>query len=94
MIIAGCDIGLTGAIALIDDDGAVQVFDMPTLMLTRGKTNKRELDPYALARLLAQPIDHAFVEQVGAIKQGTSSVFSFGKSYGLVLGSQPAPAWR
>jgi crossover junction endodeoxyribonuclease RuvC len=87
MIVCGCDVGLTGAVALIDDAGAVEVFDMPTLMLARGGRSKNEVDAHALARLLAQPIDHAFVEQVGAMpKQGTSSVFSLGKAYGLVLG--------
>ena len=85
--ICGIDPGLSGAIALIDDDAAVAVFDMPVLELKRGGKTKREVDAHALARLLAQPIGHAFVEQVGAMPgQGVSSVFAFGKCFGLVLG--------
>lgn len=87
MIVAGIDPGLAGAIAVVDDAGEVVVFDMPTLTLIRGGRTKREIDPHALTRILSQRIDHAIVEQVGAMpKQGVSSVFAFGKCYGIVLG--------
>jgi crossover junction endodeoxyribonuclease RuvC len=89
MILAGIDPGLSGAVALLDTARPehVQVFDMPVLALSRGGKNKRELDAHALARALAQPIGHAFVEQVGAMPgQGVSSVFAFGRAYGCLLG--------
>jgi crossover junction endodeoxyribonuclease RuvC len=91
MLIAGIDIGLSGAVALLDaaTGAVIDIFDMPTLALTRGGRNKRELDAHSLAAALGRDrISHAFVEQVGAMPgQGVSSVFSFGKSYGVVIGT-------
>ena len=88
--VLGIDPGLSGACALyIPTTGALTVFDMPTLALSRGGKAKREPDAVELARLIdaAGPIAHAFVEQVGAMPgQGVSSVFAFGKVFGLALG--------
>jgi crossover junction endodeoxyribonuclease RuvC len=67
----------------------LEVFDIPTLSLSRGGKAKREADAVELARRIdaAGPIAHAFVEQVGAMPgQGVSSVFAFGKVFGLALG--------
>src|SRR5258708_45591 len=88
MIIAGLDPGLSGAVALLDTaDGSVDVFDVPTLALTRGGKNKREVDSHALVRLLGRRIGHAFIERVGAMPgQGVSGVFAFGKAYGIAIG--------
>lgn len=88
MIIAGIDPGLSGAIGLLDTKGSCVCHDMPTLALTRHGKNKREIDAHSLAAvLLATNIDHAFVEQVGAMPgQGVSSVFAFGKAYGVLIG--------
>ena len=90
MIIAGIDPGLSGAGAFLDAaSGAVlDIVDMPTLALSRGGKNKRELDAHTLARLIAaQVVSHAFVEAVGAMPgQGVSSVFAFGKSFGVLIG--------
>jgi crossover junction endodeoxyribonuclease RuvC len=86
-LVAGIDPGLTGAIAVIDDAGEVAVFDMPTLALARGGKSKREIDAHGLVDILSQRISHCFVEQVNSMPgQGVSSVFAFGKAYGLVLG--------
>jgi crossover junction endodeoxyribonuclease RuvC len=94
MIIAGVDIGLSGAVALLDaaTGGVIDIWDMPTLALTRGGKNKRELDAHALAGALGRDrIGHCFIEQVGAMPgQGVSSVFSFGKSYGVTIGIMAA----
>ncbi|MGH7095602.1 MAG: hypothetical protein ACREFB_18980 [Stellaceae bacterium] len=90
MIICGLDPGLSGAVALLDAAGGavIDIVDMPTLALSRGGKNKREVDPHALAAALGRDrIGHAFVERVGAMPgQGVSSVFSFGKSYGVLIG--------
>jgi crossover junction endodeoxyribonuclease RuvC len=90
MIIAGIDPGLSGAVALLDaETGAViDIFDMPTLALSRGGKSKRELDAHALAGALGRDrIGHAFVELVGAMPgQGVSGVFAFGKAYGIAIG--------
>lgn len=88
--ILGLDPGLSGALAFLADDGAVAVEDMPVLQLTRGGKNKREIDLTALARLIderAADIVHAYVEQAGAMPgQGSTSMFAFGKAYGVALG--------
>lgn len=88
MLIAGIDPGLDGAVAFYDTEaGNVETIDMPTLSLSRGGKAKREVDAHALVRLFDRRIGHAFVEQVGAMPgQGTSSMFAFGKGYGIVLG--------
>src|ERR1700733_9902082 len=90
MIVAGVDPGLSGAVALLDaaTGAVIDILDMPTLALSRGGKNKLELDPHSLAAALGRDrIGHAFVENVGAMPgQGVSSVFSFGKSYGVVIG--------
>jgi crossover junction endodeoxyribonuclease RuvC len=90
MIIAGIDPGLSGAVALLDAETGlvIDVFDVPTLALSRGGKAKRELDAHALAGALGRDrIGHAFVEFVGAMPgQGVSSVFAFGKAYGIAIG--------
>jgi crossover junction endodeoxyribonuclease RuvC len=90
MLIAGIDPGLSGAVAFLDaaSGAVIDIADMPTLALSRGGKNKRELDAHSLARLIRErPIDHAFIEAVGAMPgQGVSSVFSFGESFGVLIG--------
>ena len=90
MIVCGADPGLGGALAFLDagDLSAVEIFDIPVFQLTRGGKSKRELDLGQLVEILtAHRPDHAFVEQVAAMpKQGPSSTFSFGKTYGALLG--------
>lgn len=93
MIALGVDPGLSGALAVFDDEArTLEVFDTPTLTLARNGKNKREVDHYALARIIDDLTGrhrdaHAFVEQVGAMpEQGVSSVFAFGKSYGVIIG--------
>ena len=89
--VAGIDPGLSGAVALLDDEGMkpLQVWDMPTVKIMRNSKMKRELNLAELAEIIWQlgegtPV---FVERVGAMPgQGVTSMFSFGKSYGAVLG--------
>lgn len=75
----GIDPGMTGALALIDNDGIVMVEDWPG-------------DPVAAADLLrgwcaAYNVRHACLERVASRPgQGVSSVFSFGKNFGCWQG--------
>ena len=83
----GCDIGLTGAVGVLDEAGVfVAVWDMPVIAAGRG-TVKREVDAVGLADLLrphAGDIALAVIEKVGAMpKQGLSSTFSLGRSLGV-----------
>jgi crossover junction endodeoxyribonuclease RuvC len=89
-MITGIDVGLTGAVAFFDPavPGTVATVDIPVHMLARGLKSKREIDIARLTDILTvRRIDHAFVEQVGAMPgQGVSGVFAFGKAYGVILG--------
>ncbi len=94
MIYIGIDPGLNGAIAFLDTEkGHLSVLDMPVLEVKRNNKTKREVSPVALADILRAgigpfgPIPHSVLERVGAMPgQGVSSVFSFGRSVGIVEG--------
>lgn len=84
MSVWGIDPGLNGAIALFDmTEGHLEVFDMPVMEINK----KRQVNPQLLANILEQHESPVFIEQVGARPgQGVSSMFNFGKSYGICLG--------
>ncbi len=89
MKIAGIDPGLSGAICVFDVDiGVLTILDMPTVEVKSGKTMKRRLSEPMLAELLRpHEIEHVALEQVGAMpKQGVSSTFNFGQTYGAIRG--------
>lgn len=83
--ILGIDPGLSGALALLDIDGSLEVIDMPTLQL-----KKRVVDEYALARIIddwSSRIREVWIEQVGVRPgEGAVGAFSFGRGYGLLRG--------
>ena len=92
MIFIGIDPGLNGAIAFFDTEkGHLSVLDMPVLEVQRNGKTKKEISPHGLASILTlgacgwKPA--AVLERVGAMPgQGVTSVFSFGRSVGLVEG--------
>lgn len=89
MLIVAFDPGLSGGIAFHDTvTGSMRVHPMPVFALSRNGKAKNEIDAVGLARLVdvSQP-QHAFVELVNAAPgQGTSSMFAFGKGFGIILG--------
>jgi crossover junction endodeoxyribonuclease RuvC len=86
----GIDPGLTGAVALWDDDlDVLVVHDAPTLQITVGKSASRTVyNDAAYARLIrALAPDRVRIEQVGGITgQSASASFNFGAGYGLLRG--------
>jgi len=90
-MIIGIDPGITGAIYFNTVEGKI-VVDMPIMAKTSGKGN--QINPYELTSLLIQPpidrltgIEAAYLESVHEMPgQGVSSVFSFGKSVGIIEG--------
>jgi crossover junction endodeoxyribonuclease RuvC len=87
--IAGIDPGLSGAVCIFDvEKGALTILDMPTVEVETGKTAKRRLSEPMLAELLRpHEIEHAALELVHAMpKQGVSSTFNFGQTYGGIRG--------
>lgn len=86
MIIAGIDIGISGALAFLDGMELKAVHDMPV-----GKTagGKSVVISSQLRRIFdeVRP-DMTYIENVHAMpKQGVSSVFSFGRSLGNIEGA-------
>src|SRR5436309_3232350 len=89
-MILGIDIGLTGAIAVLDEIGrAIEVVDMP--IMANGKKSakiKLQINGGELARFIySTSPDLIFVEEQAAMpKQGVASMFSIGHSFGTVCG--------
>jgi crossover junction endodeoxyribonuclease RuvC len=85
----GVDPGLSGAIAVISPE-SLKIFDMPTMTVERNGKAKRQVSATELAQILktAKSDDcHVFVEKVSAMAgQGVTSVFSFGRSFGMIEG--------
>lgn len=84
----GIDPGLDGGIAIYRP-GLVTIMDMPTHEVYRNGKKKREVSASGLVEALSdcEKGHHAYVERVNAMpKQGVTSMFSFGMSYGVIIG--------
>tara|TARA_B100000767_G_scaffold242032_1_gene238831 strand:- start:67 stop:561 length:495 start_codon:yes stop_codon:yes gene_type:complete len=90
MRIIGIDPGLSGAIAIIEDNKIIEMFDMP--VMSDGKKNKRQLNSALLVQLIKDNIKNLedtimVVEQVNAMPgQGVTSMFNFGQTFGAIKG--------
>ena len=90
MKIIGIDPGLSGAIAVLEDNKVLNLFDIP--VMSEGKKNKRQLNSALLVSLLKQNITKneeiaVVVEQVNAMPgQGVTSMFNFGQTFGAIKG--------
>jgi len=90
-LILGIDPGLDGALAFFDPDaGTLEIEDVPTLTISKGKSNKRVVDEVQLAGLFdrrAAEIKEVWLEKVGSRPgEGHAGAFSFGTTYGLLRG--------
>jgi len=88
MIVMSIDPGLNGAMAVFDGDALIAIEDMPTHELTRNGQAKRHISASALAGIFTQyDPRHVVVEKVSAMPgQGVTSMFSFGRSLGIIEG--------
>ena len=90
MRIIGVDPGLSGAIAILEDNIIKVLFDMP--VMSDGKKNKRQLNSALLVKLIKDNIKDTedtvmVVEQVNAMPgQGVTSMFNFGQTFGAIKG--------
>ena len=88
----GIDVGISGAIAFLNDDlSLVGVFDMPVMVLSAKKqqVNATELGKLFRFWLYDVPVENvtAYVEQVHSMPgQGVSAMFNFGTGYGVIQG--------
>ena len=90
MKIIGIDPGLSGAIAVLENNKVLNIFDIP--VMSEGKKNKRQLNSALLVNLLKENISKeeevaVVVEQVNAMPgQGVTSMFNFGQTFGALKG--------
>ena len=90
MIIIGIDPGLSGAIAILENNKVLNIFDIP--VMSEGKKNKRQLNSALLVSLLKENLKNneevaVVVEQVNAMPgQGVTSMFNFGQTFGAIKG--------
>ena len=90
MRVIGIDPGLSGAIAILEDNKVLQIFDMP--VMAEGKKNKRQLNSAQLANIIKENTQGSeekavVVEQVNAMPgQGVTSMFNFGQTFGAIKG--------
>lgn len=88
MIVMSIDPGLSGAIAVFEGGALLCVIDTPTHELSRNNKTKRQISAVALAAIFREyKPAHVIVEKVSAMPgQGVTSMFSFGRSFGLIEG--------
>ena len=90
MKIIGLDPGRSGAIAILENNKVLNIFDIP--VMSEGKKNKRQLNSAQLVKLLTDNISNkeevsVVVEQVNAMPgQGVTSMFNFGQTFGAIKG--------
>ena len=90
MKIIGIDPGLSGAIAVLENNKVLNIFDIP--VMSEGKKNKRQLNSALLVNFLKDNIKDneevaIVVEQVNAMPgQGVTSMFNFGQTFGAIKG--------
>ena len=90
MKIIGIDPGLSGGIAVLENNKVLNMFDMP--VMPEGKKNKRQLNSAQLVNLIKENIKPneeiaVIVEQVNAMPgQGVTSMFNFGQTFGAIKG--------
>ena len=90
MKIIGIDPGLSGAIAILESNKIINIFDIP--VMSEGKKNKRQLNSALLVKMIKDNINSneevsVVVEQVNAMPgQGVTSMFNFGQTFGAIKG--------
>jgi len=88
MILIGIDPGVSGAVAVYDEETLelADVFDVPAATVG----GKNRIDAYAFADKVSDfgsRVRRVTIERVGSMpKQGVSSSFAFGCSYGIAIG--------
>ena len=90
MKIIGIDPGLSGAIAILENNKVEKIFDIP--VMPEGKKNKRQLNSAQLVKLLKDNVSNKeevaiVVEHVTAMPgQGVTSMSNFGQTFGAIKG--------
>jgi len=84
LIVAGIDPGLSGALAVLSENGTLDSIHMPRM-------DKLVDGGYVARWLCDRDVNFAVMEQAGAFPgQGVAGMFNYGRSYGQVLGALQA----
>lgn len=90
MVYIGIDPGLTGAVAAIYEDGKILLYDTPTIEIKVNNKKKQDYIPSEMADILRDcslTECQVFLERISARPgQGVTSMFGFGKGYGIWIG--------
>jgi len=88
MMMLSIDPGLSGAIAVFIGDTLIDIVDTPVHSLVRNNKTKRQISASGLAAIFREyKPAHVVVEKVSAMPgQGVTSMFSFGRSFGVIEG--------
>ena len=92
MLIIGIDPGISGSLCFLDDGKIIDVIEMPNM--AEGKKNKRQVNGaqiyneiYSRTKNIEKKDIKVVIEQVSAMpKQGVTSMFNFGQSFGVLKG--------
>ena len=92
MLIIGIDPGISGSICFFKDGKILDVIEMPTM--TEGKKNKRQVNGSQIYNEISKRLNKieshqikVIIEQVSAMPgQGVTSMFNFGRSFGILKG--------
>ena len=90
MKIIGIDPGLSGAIAVVQNNKVLAIYDMP--VMAEGKKNKKQLNSAQLVNIIRENTENedeiaVVVEHVNAMPgQGVTSMFNFGQTFGAIKG--------
>ena len=92
MLIIGIDPGISGSICFLENGKIIDVVEMPTM--AEGKKNKRQVNGSQIYNEISQRINNIqnqdiriIIEQVSAMPgQRVTSMFNFGKSFGILKG--------
>ncbi len=92
MLIIGIDPGISGSLCFFNDGKIIDVIDMPNM--AEGKKNKKQVNGAQIYNEIYSRIKNfekndikVVIEQVSAMpKQGVTSMFNFGQSFGVLKG--------
>ena len=92
MLIIGIDPGISGSLCFFSDGKIIDVIDMPNM--SEGKKNKKQVNGAQIYNEIYSRIKNfekkdikVVIEQVSAMpKQGVTSMFNFGQSFGVLKG--------
>ena len=92
MLIIGIDPGITGSICFFEDGKIIDVVEMPNM--AEGKKNKKQVNGAQIYHEISLRIKSVkkeeikvVIEQVSAMPgQGVTSMFNFGRSFGILKG--------